>query len=433
MGTSVQTKSQEIFEKSCEVIAGGVNSPVRAFIGLEVDPLIVERGEGDTIYDVDGKVYVDYCMSWGALVLGHADPEVVEEAKKRIELGSSFGIATSIEEELARFIVKAIPSIEKLRFVSSGTEATMAAVRVARGYTGRSLVIKFNGNYHGHSDPFLVKAGSGASQLSQESSSKGVPEEIVKHTISLPYNDTEAFCQLMRDPFHAPLIAAVILEPIAANMGVVSASLEFLRAVRDETERNGSLLIFDEVISGFRVGLEGAQGLFGIQPDLTCLGKIVGGGFPAAAFGGNQDIMDVLAPTGGVYQAGTLSGNPVAMQAGLTTLRRAMQAGFYEDLEEKTRVITEPVREALKRKDLPACVQQVRGMFTLFWGPQIVRSFEDLQDLDTGRFHQFFCFLLKRGVYFSPSPYEACFISSAHTENNLRRTRDLILEFIRQC
>lgn len=433
MTVRAQTKSQEIFEKSCAVIAGGVNSPVRAFIGLETDPLIVERGEGDTIYDVDGKAYVDFCMSWGALLLGHADPEVTKEAKKRVEAGSSFGIATSIEEELARFLVESIPSIEKLRFVSSGTEATMTAVRVARGYTGRSLVVKFNGNYHGHSDSFLVKAGSGVSQVSRESSSQGVPEDIVKQTISLPYNDVETFRQLMRDPFYAHLIAAVILEPIAANMGVVLATQEFIQVVREETERNGALLIFDEVISGFRVGFEGAQGYFGIQPDLTCLGKIVGGGFPAAAFGGNQEIMDVLAPMGGVYQAGTLSGNPVAMQAGLTTLRRAAKVGFYKELEEKARMITEPVREALKKKGLSACVQQVGGMFTIFWGPEQVRSFEDLQDLDTDRFRQFFRFLFDQGVYFSPSPYEACFVSSAHTLENLRKTGDLILEFIEQC
>lgn len=432
MGLAETTKSQEIFEKSLEVIAGGVNSPVRAFIGLGVDPLIAEKGEGDTIWDAEGKSYIDYCMSWGAMLLGHAPPSVVMKAKSRMEKGSSFGIATEIEEQLAREIVTLVPSIEKLRFVSSGTEATMTAVRVARGYTGRPYIVKFNGNYHGHADPFLIRAGSAVSQISHESSSQGVPNEIVKHTISLPYNDVEKIRELFCDPEYGSQIAAVIVEPIAANMGVVPATKEFLKVLREETNRMGTVLIFDEVISGFRVGLEGAQGQYGIFPDMTCLGKIIGGGFPAAAFGGKKEIMDTLAPTGGVFQAGTLSGNPVAMAAGLETLDLVQQEGFYELIADKTKLITEPLQMALKDRDLNACLQETVGMFTLFWGVRSVEKFEDLQELDHDRFKTFFRYLLNEGVYFSPSPYEACFVSAVHTEDHLIKTRDLIIDFIRQ-
>ncbi|WP_420420499.1 glutamate-1-semialdehyde 2,1-aminomutase [Simkania sp.] len=432
MSLSQATKSQEIFEKSAEVIAGGVNSPVRAFIGLGVDPMIVEKGEGDTIWDIEGKSYIDYCMSWGAMLLGHAPPSVVAQAKSCMEDGSSFGIATRIEEQLARKVTEIVPSIEKLRFVSSGTEAAMTAIRVARGYTGRPYIIKFNGNYHGHADPFLIRAGSAVSQISHESSSQGVPNDIVKHTISLPYNDVEKIQELFLDPEYANQIAAVVVEPVAANMGVVPSIEEFVRTLRAETARAGTVLIFDEVISGFRVGLEGAQGYYGIEPDMTCLGKIIGGGFPAAAFGGKKEIMDSLAPTGGVFQAGTLSGNPVAMAAGLETLDLAQQEGFYEMIADKTKLITEPVQMALKDRNLDACLQETVGMFTLFWGPTSVKKFEDLKALDHERFKTFFRYLLQEGVYFSPSPYEACFISAAHSEDHLIKTRDLIIDFIRQ-
>lgn len=430
MSLAQTTKSQQIFEKSLEVIAGGVNSPVRAFIGLGVDPLIAEKGQGDTVWDAEGKNYVDYCMSWGAMIHGHAPPSVVAKASSRLKEGSSFGMATGIEEELARLIVNLIPSIEQVRFVSSGTEATMTAARVARGYTGRPYIVKFNGNYHGHADPFLIRAGSAVSQISHESSSQGVPNDIVKHTISLPYNDVEKIRELFRDD--EKQIAAVIVEPVAANMGVVPATEDFLTVLREETERTNAVLIFDEVISGFRLGLEGAQGQYGILPDMTCLGKIIGGGFPAAAFGGKKKIMDCLAPTGGVFQAGTLSGNPVAMAAGLETLQLATGVGFYEEIAAKTRLITEPVQMALKDRDLDACLQETVGMFTLFWGPRVVSRFEDLKTLDQQRFKTFFQYLLKAGIYFAPSPYEACFISAAHTEDHLIKTRDLIIDFIRQ-
>lgn len=426
-------KSYEIFERSKEVIAGGVNSPVRAFIGLGIDPLIVSKGEGERITDVDGREFIDYCMSWGALLHGHADPEVVAKVCARVKEGSSFGITTEVEEKLARKLITAYPSIDRVRFVSSGTEAAMSAARLARGYTGRPMIIKFNGNYHGHSDTFLIQAGSGVSQVSNVSSSEGVPQDIVKNTLSLPYNDGEALKKVMRDPFYSRFIAAVILEPVAANMGVVPATQAFLETLREETKRTGALLIFDEVISGFRVGYGGARALYEIDPDLACFGKIIGGGFPAAAFGGKGKIMDKLAPLGGVYQAGTLSGNPVAMEAGLKTLEKAETAGFYEELRRKTQIITESVKRALIEKGLSACVQSVGGMFTLFWGPTSVSSFEDLKKLDKEVFKRYFRFMLEHGVYLSPSPYEACFISSAHKEESLSRTRDLILEFIKQC
>lgn len=433
MSAKLKLKGRTIFERSLEVIPGGVNSPIRAFIGIGIDPLVVEKGKGDIITDVDGRTFIDYCMSWGALLHGHAHPKIVQRVIDRVKVGSSFGIATEVEEKLARTIVMGIEGVEQLRFVSSGTEATMSAVRLARGYTSRSVVIKFNGNYHGHSDGFLVKAGSGVSQVSNDSSSDGVPREVVKSTLSLPYNDAETFTKVMRDPFYSQFVAAVVLEPVAANMGVVLPSAEFLQTLREETRRIGAVLIFDEVITGFRVALGGAQKLYGVQPDMVCFGKIIGGGFPAAAFGGSREIMSRLAPTGKVYQAGTLSGNPVAMEAGLVTLEMASAGGFYEELKRKTEVITEPVKRALKKKGVTACLQSVPGMFTLFLGPKEVTCFEDLNKLDKEGFNRYFRFMWDRGIYISPSPYEACFISSVHTDAHLEKTRDAILEFIEKC
>lgn len=418
--------SKELFEKSQEVITGGVNSPVRAFIGLGIDPMIVKEGRGDLIWDIEGRAFIDYCMSWGAMLHGHAHPEITERVVERVRKGTSFGIATEEEERLARVVVDRVKSVDKVRFVSSGTEAVMTAVRIARGYTGRSIVIKFDGNYHGHSDGFLVKAGSGVSQVSESASSAGVPEEVVRHTVSLPYNDIKAFKQVMHDPYYSEWIAAVVIEPLAANMGVVPATREFLVLLREETERMGALLIFDEVISGFRVASGGAEQLLGIEPDLSCFGKIIGGGFPAAAVGGKKEVMDVLAPSGTVYQAGTLSGNPVAMVAGLHALELAKREGFYEELKRKTEIITKPIRACLRE----GCVQETVGMFTLFFGPEKVSSYEDLKNLDKERFKEYFQFMWERGIYVSPSPYEACFISSAHTDEHLERTRDAILEYL---
>lgn len=421
-------KSLEIFLDSCNFIPGGVNSPARAWKGMGVNPLIVKSGKEDTIYDEDDHSYIDYCGSWGSLILGHAPSCITTPVIAQVMQGSSFGIATSVERDLAAKIISSMPSIEKLRFVSSGTEAVMSAIRLARGYTGRSQIIKFNGNYHGHIDALLVQAGSAATELMQKPSTLGIPEEVVKHTISLPFNDIQAFLSAIRS---LQDIAAVVIEPIAGNMGLVPATKEFLQVLREETAKVGALLILDEVITGFRVGIGGAQALYGIDPDLTTLGKIIGGGFPAAAFGGKKVIMDHLAPTGNVFQAGTLSGNPVAMMAGLHALIQLEKKGFYEKLQEKTHLLLGPIKEALTKKGLKACVQDQGSMFTLFFGCEKVTCQEDLSSLDKDLFRKFFLYLLNKGVYFSPSPYEVCFVSHAHTKESIEKTRDHALEFIK--
>ena len=337
-------------------------SPIRAFTGLDMTPLIVERGEGDTIWDVDGNAYIDYCASWGPLILGHAHPAVVKRACKRIEQGSSFGIATPYECLLAEKINTHLPTMEKIRFVSSGSEATMSAIRLARGFTGRNTLIKFDGHYHGHVDCLLIEAGSGLTHLPAATSS-GMPDAVIQHTVCLPFNDLSTCRHYIR---HHPDLAAVILEPIAGNMGVVPADQEFIDMLREETAAIGALLIFDEVITGFRVGLNGAQEYYRVKPDLTCLGKVIGGGYPLAAFGGRKEIMDLIAPLGSVYQAGTLSGNPVAICAGLETLAHIEQVGFYQELERKTRLLTDPIEHYLKHHHIPALLMRVGSMFTLF-------------------------------------------------------------------
>jgi glutamate-1-semialdehyde 2,1-aminomutase len=421
--TANRKKSEELYRASCGVIPGGVNSPVRAFPGLDQTPMIVESGYGDTIVDIDGNSYIDFCCSWGALIHGHAHPLVVEGVQKRAAMGSSFGITTVVEAKLAKMIVEHVPSVEKVRFVSSGTEATMSAVRLARGYTKRDLLIKFVGHYHGHADAFLVQAGSGAANLS---SSAGVPQDFVKHTLCLPYNDFEAIEEAFRA--HGERIAAVILEPIAANMGLVAPKEGYLELLREKTRGVGALLIFDEVITGFRVALGGAQELYGIEPDLTCFGKIIGGGYPAAAFGGKAEIMDFLAPLGPVYQAGTLSGNPVAMEAGLQTLYLCGAPGFYQKLDEMTSLLTDPIREAIADKEM--CLHQAGSLFTLFFGKRSVENIDDVKQCDASAFARYFHTLFERGIYVSPSQFEANFVSSAHSRESLEKTRDFIVEFI---
>lgn len=424
----VREKSKAVYQQCCQVIPSGVNSPVRSFPNLEQTPLVVERGKEDLFTDVDGYTYIDYCGSWGALIHGHAHPAIVKAAQDKMALGSSFGTATSIEGQIAAKVVQHLPSIEKVRFVSSGTEATMTALRLARGYTGKNYIIKFSGHYHGHADPFLVQSGSGVVHLSPTSSSQGIPSESVKYTLCVPYNDPEAFLNVLK--LYDDQIAAVILEPVAANMGVVLPQEGFLHFLREETKKRGVLLIFDEVITGFRVALNGAQGYFGIHPDLTCLGKIVGGGFPAAAFGGRKEIMDLLAPSGPVYQAGTLSGNPVAMAAGLTTLTLLEDPEFYAELERKTRLITDPVSEYIKDNNIPACLQQIGSMFTLFFGETSVNNLEEGKSLNLKQFNDFFRYLFQRGIYIAPSQYEANFISMAHTEEHLLYTKEVMLEYL---
>ncbi len=420
-------KSLRIYEASSKVIPGGVNSPVRAFFDMGIPPLVVAKGKGDTIWDEDGNAFIDYCGSWGPLILGHAHPSVVKAAKAQISKGSSFGITTKIEKEIAAFIVKLIPSIEKIRFVSTGTEATMSALRLAKGFTGKNKIIKFIGNYHGHHDSLLVQAGSGVIRLNSQASSKGISAEMIKDTLLLPFNDVKAVKECFE--VHKD-IAAVIVEPIAGNMGVVAGSKEFLETLKRETEKQGALLIFDEVITGFRVGLKGAQDLYGITPDITCFGKIIGGGFPAAAFGAKKEIMDLLSPLGEVYQAGTLSGNPVAMQAGLATLKEIAKEGFYEKLQQKADKLFLPIEKALKETKR-GCLQRQGSMFTIFWGVEAITTKEECKKLDEEMFKKFFLHLLDKGIYIPPCQYETSFVSIAHTDENLEKTKEAILEFIK--
>lgn len=418
-----RTNSREIFQESCQVIPGGVNSPTRAFPGLEMTPLVAAKGEGAVVQDADGHSYIDYCCSWGALILGHCHPAVVKAAADQMGKGAGFGMATAVELAIAKKICHHLPSIEKIRFVSSGTEATMSAIRLARGYTGKDKIVKFEGHYHGHSDGLLVKAGSGVVQINLEASSKGVPTDFVRHTVCLPFNDLKVVRDFIRSHHD---IAAVILEPVAGNMGLVPADPDFLLMLREETEKKGIVLIFDEVITGFRVGLSGAQGFYRIEPDLTCLGKIIGGGFPAAAFGGKAEIMNHLAPLGEVYQAGTLSGHPVAMRAGLAVLEELEKPGFYQQLEQKTTVLAEALRRMMKDQKIIGCVNQLGSMFTPFFGASSVRH---KLVLDQQLYSRFFKHLFHQGIYIAPSPYEANFVSSAHTDSQIEKTCQAVSNF----
>lgn len=422
--------SAQIYAKACEVIPGGVNSPVRSFRHLRMDPLIVESAAGDQLFDADGNVYIDYCCSWGALIAGHAHPRIVDGAIDQIKKGSSYGVSTEIEQKIATKIVDTIPSIEKVRFVTSGTEATMTAMRIARGYTERNKIIKFTGHYHGHSDSLLVQAGSGVASLNPLATSKGVSPSTIADTICLPFNDFESVKSFFRFSPEAHQVAAIILEPVTGNMGVVLPEPGFLEMLREESARVGALLIFDEVITGFRLGLQGAQGIYQIDPDLTCLGKVIGGGFPVAAVGGKRKILDILAPLGPVYQAGTLSGNPVAMRAGWEALSLVGEKGFYEELQRKADLLANPLREALKNKN--GCIQQAGSMFNLFFGVKKIASKEDLKKMDEEMFIRFFHYLFKRGIYISPSAHEAWFVSSAHLDEHLEATADVMIQFIRE-
>jgi glutamate-1-semialdehyde 2,1-aminomutase len=429
----IRSQSQKIYQQMCHVIPGGVNSPVRSCKSMGQSPLVVDHAYGDIIVDVDGHKYIDYCGSWGALIHGHAHPVILDAVRKRLEKGTSFGITTALEGELAHEVVGQIDSIEKIRFVSSGTEATMTVARLARGFTKREIIVKFSGNYHGHADFFLVQAGSGVLEVSPTASSAGIPEDIVKHTVSLAYNDIEACQKLFSHSHYRHRIAAVILEPVAGNMGVIPADPAFIRFLREETEKMGSLLIFDEVITGFRVDAKGAQKLYDVRPDLTCFGKIIGGGFPAAAFGGRKEIMDCLAPIGAVYQAGTLSGNPIAMEAGLQSLRLLQRPRFYEELQLKTDRFLEPIKARIKKKNWNACIQQVGSMFTLFFGKKQVHHLQEAMEVDSALFAHFFRTMFDQGIYVPPSPHEAWFISDAHEDKHLDQTREAVLAFMEEA
>ena len=408
--------SEKAYNEAVKYIPGGVNSPVRALRSVGEAPLFIAKADGTTLTDVDGNEFTDFCLSWGVFILGHNHPQVKQAVNQAIELGTSYGIPTLQETALAKLVVEAVPSVEKVRFVSSGTEAVMSAIRVARGYTNRNIIVKFDGNYHGHADHLLVSAGSGVAQLSGSSSS-GVPADFTKYTLSLPYNDVEAVKELFEKQGNE--IAAVILEPVAANMGVVIPSNEFLKTLREITTQFGALLIFDEVITGFRLGLSGAQGRLGVKPDLSTFGKIIGGGFPAAAFGGRAEIMDMLAPLGPVYQAGTLSGNPVAMASGIQTISLLSESDFYNNLEIKSNAFIAELKDIINRKDI--VLNHIGSMFTLFFSNHEIRNFDDVKRSDTDRFAKFFRELLKENIYISPSAFEASFISAAHTPQQLEK------------
>lgn len=424
---NLRTGSAQIYKKLLEHIPGGANSPMRAFRGLDISPVIIESGFQDTIMDVDGNKFIDFNLAWGSLILGHTHPQVVKNTTQQVIKGSSFGITTALELEFALLAKSCVPSLEKLRVVASGTEATMTAIRLARGYTGREIIVKFNGHYHGHSDAFLVKAGSGVSQMCHEASSQGIPASVIQTSYSLPFNDEISLEKCFE--IHGNQIAAVILEPVAGNMGVVPAKLSFLHKLRDLTKSYGSVLIFDEVITGFRLGLAGAQGLFGIDPDLSTYSKIIGGGYPVGVVGGKGRIMDLLAPLGPVYQAGTLSGNPVALAGACAVMCELKKPLFYEDLQRKVDFFLSPIETFLKERELSISLNRVGPMFSFFFGVNKVESYEDVLKADKEIFKIFFLHLFHQGIYISPSHIEASFISSAHTSEHLEYTQNKILEF----
>ncbi len=413
------SRNQTLFEQSQRVIPGGVNSPVRAFKSVGGTPLFFQRGQGAYVWDADDKRYIDYVGSWGPMIVGHSHPAVVKAVQDAAAQGLGFGAPTAAELEMAELLCKLLPSLEMVRLVSSGTEATMTAIRLARGFTGRSRIIKFEGCYHGHSDGLLVKAGSGALTFGQPSSA-GVPAEIAALTTVLDYNDVagleRTFAKMGRE------IAAVIVEPVAGNMNLVVPKREFLTALRALCTQHGAVLILDEVMTGFRVGLQGAHGHYGIQPDLITLGKVMGGGLPAAAFGGRRDIMQCLAPLGAVYQAGTLSGNPVAVAAGLATLKLVQAPGFYERLAQTAKQLTEGLTASAKKHSVPFCAQSIGGMFGLYFSNSVPTSYAEVMACDKESFNRFFHAMLDAGVYLAPSAFEAGFVSAAHTDADIAQT-----------
>jgi glutamate-1-semialdehyde 2,1-aminomutase len=412
-------RSRDLYAEACRYLAGGVDSPVRAFRAVGQHPLFISRGQGSRIYDVDGNEFIDYVASWGPLILGHAHPRVVAALSEAATRGTSFGAPTELETHLARLVVEAFPSIERVRFVNSGTEATMSALRLARGFTGREKIVKFDGCYHGHADGLLVKAGSGALTLGTPDSA-GVPAGAAASTISAPYNDLETLERIFTA--HRGTIAAVIVEPVAGNMGVVPPRPGFLEGLRELTRADGALLIFDEVITGFRVAYGGVQELTGIRADLTCLGKIIGGGLPVGAYGGRADVMALLAPDGPVYQAGTLSGNPLAMTAGIATLTELRQPGVYETLERRAAALADGLAAAARDAGVPIVGTRVGSMFTTFFTDQPVVDYTSARRSDTRRYARFFHAMLEQGIYLAPSQFEAGFLSLAHSDEDVERT-----------
>lgn len=412
-------KSIKLFKKAISLMPGGVNSPVRAFKAVGGNPLFIKKAKGSKLYDVDGNEYIDYVLSWGPLILGHAHPKVVKALKKAIENGTSYGAPTELEIQLAELVKKAFPSIEKIRMVNSGTEATMSAIRVARGFTKRDKIIKFEGCYHGHADGLLVKAGSGATTFGIPDS-PGVPESYAKNTITLPFNNIEILEKVIKDEWES--IACVIVEPVIGNIGCVLPREGFLEKMRELTQKYGIVLIFDEVMTGFRVSFGGAQEYYGIKPDLTCLGKVIGGGLPVGAYGGRKDIMSMIAPEGPVYQAGTLSGNPIAITAGIETLKTISKRGFYKKLEKIAEKLEYGLKDVAKMAGVKTKFYRAGSMFCTYFTDIEVTDYETAKKSDTARFSKFFRSMLNKGIYLAPSQFEAGFISSEHSDKDIEKT-----------
>ncbi|MGS0673671.1 glutamate-1-semialdehyde 2,1-aminomutase [Shewanella sp. 30m-9] len=414
------TRSDELFEQAKKTIPGGVNSPVRAFSGVGGSPRFIEKADGAYIFDADGKKYIDYVGSWGPMILGHNHPKIRQAVLAAVENGLSFGAPTELEITMAEKVIEMVPSIEQVRMVSSGTEATMSAIRLARGFTNRDKILKFEGCYHGHADCLLVKAGSGALTLGQPSS-PGIPEDFAKHTLTATYNDLESVKAIFEQ--YPEEISCIIIEPVAGNMNCIPPIDGFLQGLRTICDQYGALMIIDEVMTGFRVSKSGAQGHYGVTPDLTTLGKVIGGGMPVGAFGGRKDVMQFIAPTGPVYQAGTLSGNPIAMSAGLAQMEALCEEGVYEQLAAKTQYIAEGFKAAANKHGIPMAINYVGGMFGFFFtDEETVTNFAQVTKCDTARFAEFYHLMLDEGVYLAPSAYEAGFLSLAHGEEELEAT-----------
>ena len=409
-------KSQDLFEQAQKIMPGGVNSPVRAFKNVNSSPIFIKSAKGPYLYDVDDNQYVDFIGSWGPMILGHSNPRIIKAVEEQLQLGTSYGAPTEGESKMGQLITSVMPSIEMMRMVNSGTEATMSCIRLARGVTGKDKIIKFTGCYHGHVDSLLIKAGSGVSTFGLPDS-PGIPKDLAQHTVTVPFNDIDAFentYKSIKDD-----LAAVIIEPIAGNMGFIPGEIEFLKILREATDACGAVLIFDEVMTGFRVSLGGAQEIYGIQPDLTALGKVIGGGLPVGAFGGKQEIMEQLAPSGPVYQAGTLSGNPLAVAAGTCLIQRLIELNPFQELELNAEFLLNGIKEVMIQKGMPFVSNQIGGMFGFFFAEQQPRNFEDVVETNDKNFEQFFKQSLDQGIYFAPSKFEAGFISTKHSESVL--------------
>ena len=422
-------KSIELYKEAKLHMPGGVNSPVRAFKNINGNPIFFKKAKGAYLIDADNNKYIDYIGSWGPMILGHSNPKIIKAVSRQLELGTSYGAPTSIESDTAKLIKKCFPSIQKIRMVNSGTEATMSAVRLARGYTNKTKIIKFDGCYHGHVDSLLIKAGSGVSTFGLPDS-PGIPNELAKKTLSCEFNNKDSFLKIFNKVKND--LAAVIVEPIAGNMGFVPGDKSFLKLLRKKTSENNSLLIFDEVMTGFRVSLGGAQELYGIKPDLTTLGKVIGGGLPVGAFGGKKKVMDCLAPNGPVYQAGTLSGNPLAMAAGSTLIKLLIDENPYKDLERKARNLLEGMKEIFDRYDIPFSTNQIGGMFGFFFSEELPSNLVDVENTNDKQFKKFLNKCIDNGIYFAPSKFEAGFISTKHTKTEISNTIKIVEKILKE-